>query len=254
VARSTVALIGNGRAGGAIRIALQRAGYDVAVLPRGAPHATADVTIVAVPDHAIEGVAADLAPGAAGRLVVHTSGATSVEALREVRSSGGRVGSLHPLQTLPDAERGAEALRGAPVAVTCEDADRATLHALAAAWGGVPFDLPDEAKPLYHAAAILASNDVVALLAAARELLEHAGVPPEVHDRLVAATVENVAAVGPKAALTGPVARGDLDVVRSHVEAIKALGADGEPILDAYRALTVLTGRLAGVDVAEALG
>lgn len=269
--RPRVAIVGFGRAGGAIALALDRAGCEIAATWSrsrtgrrranalcGAPVVdrpeqaldTADVVVVAVPDDAIREVADGLAPAVRpGRLVVHTSGSVSVEALSPVRDAGARIGSLHPLQTLPDPERGADALRGAAVAVTCEPEDRPFLSRLASRWGGRPFPLPDEAKTVYHTAAVFASNYVVSLLWAAAQLLEEAGVPrgSALLGPLVRSTVENVAEWGPEAALTGPVARGDLEAVRRHVGALAGRSAP-EPLLGAYRALAGLTAAVASRD------
>ena len=270
--RPSVAVVGCGRAGGSIALALDRAGYRIAALwsrsragrqrahrlldapvlatPADAAH-EADVTFVAVPDDAVAGVAAWVAEGVVpGRRVVHTSGSVSVEALAPAREAGARIGSVHPLQTLPDARRGADALVGAAVAVTCDPSDRRSLHRLVSAWGGRPFPLPDESKTLYHAAAVFASNYVVASLWAAAELLERAGVPNgnALLWPLVRQSVENVAARGAERSITGPVARGDAGVVRRHIDALRANGADTGPILEAYRSLALLTASLAGTD------
>lgn len=277
--RPKVAVVGCGRAGGAIGLALQRAGHDIvatwshsrtgrrrAQRLLGAPvledpadvAATGDLVVLSVPDDAIAGIAQRLAEGVrAGALVVHTSGATSIEALAPVREAGGRIGSLHPLQTLPDPERGAEALRGAGVAVTCAPDEREYLSRLVGAWDGRPFPLSDEAKVLYHAAAVFASNAVVACLWASKELLAEAGVDNAgaLLAPLVRSTVENVAARGPEDAITGPVARGDLHAVRRHVAAL-VRRAEPEPVLGAYRALAELTAAVAARDpeaVREAL-
>lgn len=275
-----MAIVGFGRAGGAIALALEEAGYEIGatwsrsragrqraqtlceapVLDRPEQTlGTADVAIMAVPDDAIRDVAEGLAGGVRpGQHVVHTSGSMSVEALAPVREAGARTGSLHPLQTLPSPERGADALRGAAVAVTCEPEDRQFLSRLASGWGGRPFPLLDEAKTVYHAAAVFASNYVVSVLWAAAELLEEAGVSQgsALLEPLVRSTVENVAVRGPEGAITGPVARGDLESVRHHVETLAGRSAP-EPILGAYRALAELTAAVASGDaerVREAVG
>lgn len=277
--RPRIAIVGCGRAGGSIGLALQRAGYEISgvwsasragrqraaalldapVFPEPSDAArTAGMVIVAVPDDHITEIAEAVAPGVRGGVrVAHTSGATSVEALAPVRELGGRIGSLHPLQTLPDPRRGAEALQGAAVAVTCDPGDHAYLSRIASGWGGRPFRLPDEAKVLYHAAAVFASNSVAACLWAAGELLREAGVRggPALLRPLVEATVDNVSASGPRRALTGPVVRGDLDALRRHVEALDERSDD--VVCDAYRALAKLTAAAVQRDLAaieEAVG
>jgi predicted short-subunit dehydrogenase-like oxidoreductase (DUF2520 family) len=270
--RPSVAIIGTGRAGGAIGLALQRAGYDVtaawsrsragrqrAARLLGAPvlgnpadaAGAGDIAILAVPDDAIEETARGCADGMRrGQYLVHTSGSVSITALDAARERGARTGSLHPLQTLPEARRGADALAGAGVAVTCAPSDRSYLRRLASAWGGRPFDLADDAKPVYHAAAVLASNLVVGVLAAAERLLDGVGVrsPRELMSPLSETAVRNALERGPGAALTGPVVRGDLGVLRRHVDALTALPG-GEATLELYRSATILLAQLAGTDV-----
>ena len=218
--KPTVSVVGAGRVGGAIGIALSAAGYDVvAAWSRSragrqrahqfldcpileAPDAAGagEIVVLAVPDDALEKMAATIARGThSGQLVFHTSGGSSIEALAPVRESGARIGSLHPLQTFPDPQRGAEALPGASVAVTCDAAHRTAFMRVARAWGGKPFALNDEDKRLYHAAAVFASNYVVSSVWAATTLLD-AKSASATADRLLAplvrAAVENVLARG----------------------------------------------------------
>lgn len=261
-----MSIIGAGRAGRSIGLALREAGFPItAVWSRsratddmfpGSPAAgpadaarAADVVVVAVPDDAIAGVATEAAAGVrAGALVFHTSGATSVEALAAMRDAGARTASAHPLQTLPDPYRGAAALRGAAVAVTCEPPDRAELFGIVRSWGGEPFELDDGAKTVYHAASVFASNYLVAGLGAAHTLLAIAGVPAGVLHPLVRASVDNALATGPRAALTGPAARGDVGTIARHLDAMPTVS-----MRDAYRAMAVLASELAGSDIAEAV-
>jgi predicted short-subunit dehydrogenase-like oxidoreductase (DUF2520 family) len=274
--RQVVSIVGCGRVGGAIGLALQRGGYtvsaawsrsrtgrqrahrilDVPVLADPAEVARAgDVVLLSVPDDAIAEMAARVAPGVrAGRYVVHTSGGTQLDSLAAARDAGARVASTHPLQTIPDATNGAEALKGAAVAVTCSPEDRLDLFRLARAWGGRPFLMPDDAKTIYHAAAVFASNFVVGTVWAAVSLLRQAGLrdAQTLLTPLLKATVDNIAARGAEKSMTGPVARGDVGTVRRHIEAL----SKADPvILDAYRALAGLSAHMLGSDdaFAEAL-
>lgn len=270
--RPTVSIVGCGRAGGAIGLALKGAGYQIAaayshsragrqrahrllevpVLSRPAEVANAgDVVVVSVPDGAISDVAPQVAEGIRPRrFAVHTSGAVSIEALAAVRDAGARIGSMHPLQTLPDARRGARSLQGAAVAVTCADADRGDLHRLARGWGGRPFALEDAAKTRYHAAAVFASNYLVTAAWAASILLGGAGVgdPRPLLGPLIAQTAANIAEAGPERAITGPVVRGDADVVRRHLDELDRLDAAGGHIHRAYASMAELTAYLVGAD------
>jgi predicted short-subunit dehydrogenase-like oxidoreductase (DUF2520 family) len=145
------------------------------------------------------------------------------------------VGSFHPLQTLPTPEAGAGRLSGAWIAVTAEDEVlRTRLHDLAASLGANPFDLADAAKPLYHAAAAAAANFPLVALAMAADLFAAAGVPFEASKPLVDAVVANAFALGPRAALTGPVARGDVGTVEAQIQAVVSSAPDWET---AFRAL-----------------
>lgn len=250
-----LALVGPGRAGTAVATALVAAGWRVtgvagrepaaasvrtAAGRLGAPAGTApevaagaDLVVLATPDAAIEAAAAAVAASVRPEaLVVHLAGAHGLEVLAAVPA---RRGALHPLQTLPDAERGAARLRGAPAAVAGDP----EVEALARAIGMTPFRVDDEDRAAYHAAACVASNHLVTLLA---QVSATTSVPLDAFLPLVRATVDNVAELGPRVALTGPVARGDAATVRAHLGALPA----GER--DAYRAMARRTAVLAGRD------
>lgn len=268
----TVSIVGAGRVGGAIGIALARAGYtvtaawsrsragrqrahrllDVPVLDAAEAAAAGDVVFLSVPDDALGEMTETIGPGVRkGQFVVHTSGGASIDVLDRLRASGVRTGCLHPLQTIADAERGADALDGAAVAVTSENPERLALMRLARAWGGRPFALADEAKRIYHAAAVFASNYVVSSVWAATTLLQSIGIrnAGELLGPLVSNSVENVIARGGAKAITGPVARGDAELVKQHVAALREADPTDHAITDAYRALAKLTASLAGGDL-----
>lgn len=268
----TVSIVGAGRVGGAIGIALARAGYtitaawsqsrsgrqrahrllDVPVLEPAETAAAGDVVFLSVPDDAIPDMAEQLVPGLRkGQFVVHTSGGTSLEALDLLRDAGVRPGCLHPLQTIADAEHGADALQGAAVAVTSDNPERLPLMRLARAWGGRPFALADDAKRIYHAAAVFASNYVVTSIWAATTLFQSIGIrnAGDLLGPLVRNGVENVLARGGAKAITGPVARGDAELVQRHVAALRAADPTDHSITDAYRALACLTASLTGADL-----
>jgi len=240
-------LAGPGRAGQALSLRLVDAGHhllgvlarnpDAAVaaadrlrsrpLEWGAPLPSADLLVLAVSDDAVSDVAADLAPLAgAVEAAVHLSGLTPVAALAPLAGSC-RLGSFHPLQTLPTPEVGAARLEGSWVAITSDDnllADR--LFSLAASIGTRPFALEEDAKARYHAAASAAANYPLAALAMAHDLFAAAGVDFAVARPLVEAVIDNAFALGPGAALTGPVARGDVGTVRAQLEAVTAARPD----------------------------
>ena len=257
-----VCVIGPGRLGATLVVSLRQAGIAVsAVVPSPAaaldPAATpprlslgdavavADVFWITVPDDEIETVAHDLAaalPRPLGRPVaaLHSSGLGSLDLLAPLRSVAAGILCLHPLQSFA-APGDAAVLRDVPMAVTgVTPADVAFGCWLAERLGCRPFELADDAKPLYHLAAATASNLFVALQSEAGELLAAAGVPPAAAAGLlaplVATTAANVAERGPSQALTGPVARGDVGTVRAH---LALLAGQAPRFADTYRSLSL---------------
>ena len=185
------------------------------------------VIILAVPDDAIRplaGVLADAGTIGSQQVVLHLSGVHGQEALGPLVGSRAALGSLHPLQTISDPESAAERLKGAWAAV--EGMPRAVEAAerLAQDVGLRPFRIASQAKAMYHAGAVFASNYFVVVEAVAQRLLRHAGLTDaeawQALRPLVEGTLENLARLGPLGALTGPVARGDEATVRRHVEAL----------------------------------
>ncbi len=243
-----IALVGPGRAGQSIAIAANGAGHDVvAVAARDAGQATVvarrfdavplaigepippvDLVVVAVSDNAIEAVAGEVAPIArnAAASAIHLSGATPVSALSVFRDHGVAIGSFHPLQTMPTPDLGARRLAGAWVAVTADEPLRSTLYDLAGTIGLHAFDLRDDDRAAYHAAAAAAANFPIAALAVARRLFEAKGVPFDAARPLVDAIVANAFAFGPEASLTGPIARGDTDTVSLQIAAVRETAPD----------------------------
>ncbi|HSL56279.1 MAG TPA: DUF2520 domain-containing protein [Acidimicrobiales bacterium] len=242
-----VRIVGPGRAGGALARALAGAGWTVAPPVRhGDDPATAtdgvELVVVATPDAAIADVAAAVAPRD-GVVVAHLSGSLGTGVLAP---HAHRV-ALHPLASLPDAEVGAERLQGAWFAVTASTARAsAVAGAVVDALGGRLLAVADEDRVAHHAAASIAANHLVALLAQVERIAPD-GVPLHAYLDMVRATVDNVARLGPAAALTGPAARGDTATIERHLAAIPA---DERP---AYLALSARAARLAA-DAREASG
>jgi predicted short-subunit dehydrogenase-like oxidoreductase (DUF2520 family) len=209
----SVNVIGRGRVGTAVAARLEEHGVPL--------REEAELTLLCVPDTAIRDVSRGQSLGP-GQWVAHVSGATPLSALDPHE----RRFSLHPLQTFSRA-RGPEQLDGAWAAVTAETEEaRARGFELAELLGLRPFELGDEARPLYHAGAAVASNYLVTLHRVASELFAAAGAPPEALEPLMRRTIEN----GFK--LTGPIERGDWETVESHREAIRSVRPDLEPLYD----------------------
>jgi predicted short-subunit dehydrogenase-like oxidoreductase (DUF2520 family) len=285
------ALVGPGRAGRAIALALADRGWrpvavagrradapstqalaarlDARAVEAGEAGREADVVVIATPDSAIADAAAALAPSLrAGALVIHLSGASTLHELDGVLLARPdvEIGSLHPLQALPagdpgrgdggfaDRRRRAGARDGAKMGAErlpgswCAVDGSPRVERIALTLGMRPFRVSADDRVRYHAAACVASNHLVALLGQVERLATNAGVPLEAFLPLVRATVENVAELGPAAALTGPVARGDHETVARHVDALPRRERD------AYLALVREARRIAGQEEAELEG
>jgi predicted short-subunit dehydrogenase-like oxidoreductase (DUF2520 family) len=187
-----------------------------------APDTTA--LFLTVPDDVLPGMAHAVAaqgPAPEGCAALHCSGALSGDVLAPLHAVGYRVGSLHPLQSLAHPVTGAERLAGSWFAVSGEPEAAAVARRLVAELDGTPLTIPVTRRPLYHAAAVVASNYLPVLLALAARLLVHAGVREE--DAvpallpLMRGTLDNIGELGIAPALTGPVARGDVETVRLHL-------------------------------------
>ncbi|HSS94768.1 MAG TPA: DUF2520 domain-containing protein [Candidatus Dormibacteraeota bacterium] len=219
------------------------------------PRATVFLT---VPDGAIAAFAAEIAraPGLpATSSFVHCSGALGLDVLSELGARHA-LGSFHPLQSFP-TPRAPEAFRRSVVAVDAStETLRRRLARLARDLGARPRRVEDADRAVYHTAAVLASNYLVALAAEAAKLLETIGWSErEAVDGLVPlmqGVLEEVARRGPTAALTGPIRRGDAQTVSRHLKALAALDVrssrDGE-VADVYRML----GRIA-LEIAKDAG
>jgi predicted short-subunit dehydrogenase-like oxidoreductase (DUF2520 family) len=194
-------------------------------LERPGPGTTA--VILSVPDEALPEVSLMLAAqgdAPPGCVAFHMSGALGTDPLAPLVGRGYGVGTLHPLQALADPMLGAEQLFGVAFAVSGDPAAVSVARRLVNTLGGAILQIPLSKRPLYHAAAVFASNYLMVLLDAAGRLMAQAGVPP---DEAVAAvlplakgSLENLSRLGPEHALTGPVARGDVETVRLHLKSL----------------------------------
>ena len=265
-----LAVVGAGRVGTAIAVRLRSAGHRVVAasgrsaarerverhlpgvpfVPSAEAVVSAEVVLLGVPDDSIASVAEEVVPSLApGAVVGHLSGAASLETLGSAEAAGHVVCSVHPLQTFPDVETGIERLPGSAVAVTARDeAGYGIGEALAGDAGGRPFRLPDERKPLYHAAAVFCSNYLAAVEGVAERLLDAAGIadPLGALAPLARASLDHVLDLGPDRALTGPAVRGDAGTVRRNLE---ALSSEAPELVAPYVVLA-----RASLDLAERAG
>lgn len=251
-AHPPIVVIGRGRVGGALALAAENSGVDVALAGRdGLAEAAAgsSLALLCVPDAEIEAAAEALAAAAPHlRFAGHTSGATRLEALQPLAAAGVGTFSLHPLQTVPDPRA---SVAGAPAAVAgATPAAAEAARQLADQLGMQPFDVPEEARAAYHAAASMASNFLIALEQSAVELLDRAGIPDsrDLLAPLVMQTVANWSLHG-GAALTGPIARGDEETVERHLAALRDVAPELTPM---YEALAARTRSVAGTGGGDA--
>lgn len=263
-----VAVVGAGTLGTAIALLLEASGHRIvgisgreetrrrasAHLP-GVPFlepsqaaAAAELVVIGTPDDAIEPMAQTLAAAAAvgsGMWVAHLSGSLGLDVLRPAVGAGARVLAIHPLQTFPDVDSALERLPGCAIAITANDEEGYLLgERLADDLGGVPFRLSNERRPLYHAAAVFASNYVVTASAIAESLFASAGVPDPARAMapLQRATLDNIERLGAAHALTGPAVRGDAGTIRRNLE---ALDRDAPELIAPYVAMARATLELA---------
>ena len=149
-----------------------------------------------------------------GQAMIHTSGALGAEVLAPAMAAGTQIGAFHPLVAFADTERAVAALHGATVAIEGDDQLAAMLADMAEAIGATPVRLAPGSKAAYHAAAVLAAGGFVALLDAIAELGRVAGLDEAgslaIYGPLIEGTLGNARALGIRAALTGPMTRGDV--------------------------------------------
>lgn len=265
VKRPTVTVIGPGRLGLSLAIALNLAGYKIVSLagrrrPKLGPNARVldglsrlmvtkelkeasigDLIIIAVPDDQIAEVARALARIEAAKhpTVFHTSGALSSKVLASLAKKGWHTGSVHPLASISDPVTGAALLRTAFWCVEGDSTATRIARKLIQHIGGRSFSIDSINKPLYHAAAVMASGNVTALFDVALGMLERCGVSRRNGQKmlmpLLESTTLNLSRSAPADAITGTFARGDLATVRMHLSALK--GEDLDEALQLYRLL-----------------
>ena len=190
------------------------------------PVPSSDVTFVVVSDDAVTEVATLLAASGMpeNQVVLHTSGVHASDALQPLADAGAAVGSFHPLQTFTGNE-GKERFKGITIGVEGSETALRTAHHLADDLLAMAVTIPSDRKALYHAAAVMAGNNAIAMLATAADLWERATTDTQgAHDALGPLTMQSVTnalRVGPEAALTGPVVRGDIGTLQRHLEALQ---------------------------------
>jgi predicted short-subunit dehydrogenase-like oxidoreductase (DUF2520 family) len=254
----TIAFIGAGRAANVVGMALARADYRVVAVAsrtwasadatanaiRGASVANcvstemqaaadvAELVLITTTDGAIAEVTGSVG-WRAGQRVVHCSGALGADALDAARHQGAVTGSWHPFQTLT----GTAKLEGVTFGIEAGDELYVVLAEMSRAVGGAPLNVPAEARPLYHAASVLACGYLTTLLREARRVWEAAGLPEDAGRRAIGAiaeaTLANARSLGEGPTVTGPVSRGDTGTIRLHLESIRELAPELLPLYTA---------------------
>ncbi len=248
--KPTIAIIGCGTVGTAVGKLLSRAGYPITgVATRGLDTAGraakmigaerfsdcpwdvsrgAQVVFVTTPDDAIESTCEAVVEHQGfdkHAVVIHCSGALSSAVLSSARRCEARIASLHPLQSFASVDQAEKLVPGSFCAIEGDKTALPVARQLVQDVGGVVMEITPEVKPLYHAAAVAASNYLVTLMDLALKLDRGAGIPSDVSFRalqpLINGTLNNIGAKGIPVALTGPVARGDVDTVTAHLRAIE---------------------------------
>lgn len=248
-----VSIVGTGRLGTALAIALVQQGYSIGALVarrrESARRAAAlldvptrvmavkelvdlpvpEVLMIATPDDQIAKVAETLAKldwdTPRPSTVLHTSGALSSAVLAPLRDQNWSTGSLHPLASVSEPKAGARLLRGA---FWCVEGDKRAVRlarTIVADLDGKSFSINSEKKPLYHAAAVMASGNVTALFDLAIEMLSECGLnrkqAQDALTPLLVSAVRNLEQLDPSRALTGTFARGDVETVKRHLAVLK---------------------------------
>lgn len=246
----TITVIGNGRVGIALAIALQRAGLSIEeiVFRNTEPNvdlkatfghrtkwlkwseyagSSSDVLLITTQDSEIRGVVDAMTDWASfPKVILHTSGALSSEILSGAREYESSIGSLHPITAISDPVSGSDRLSDSYFCVEGDTLALSTAHKLVSLVGGNSFSIGSEHKALYHAAAVTAAGHVIALFDTAIEMLELCDLDNITSKKillpLVQSGIANLVTVDPANALTGPYKRGDLATVDLHLRALEA--------------------------------
>ena len=268
----TIAIIGPGKVGTSLGILAARAGYPVVavgghhketaaeaarrigknVRPCSTAEAakSAEIVFLTLPDDAIENVCTELAQKnqfTKGSIVVHCSGALSSDILSPARQyCKCSVASMHPMQTFPTIDAAINLMSGTYCFYEGDENAIAVIENFAADIGLKPVPISSSSKTLYHAAAVTACNYFAALMDSAIALAEKAGIDPKTAssalEPLVAATLKNITEMGTANSLTGPIARGDLKTIKTHLQQLPSSPAH---LASVYRTMGLYTVEMA---------
>ena len=269
----TISIIGAGRVGQTVAKRLRKLGWQIgAVVTRsrqtaraavraigaGTPHAAltpeafnADVILLSVPDDVLEDVAQKLAKigGAAltkksrTKIILHTSGALDHRVLAPLARRGAATGSMHPMQTF--SGRNAPRLEGVIFSIEGAPTARATAQKIARSLGGTPVIIAANDKPAYHASGTIVAGHALSLIESATQTLMKIGFTRNRANQallpLIRQMLDNYESLGPHAAWTGPLSRGDYATISKHIRALRRFPREFQ---DAYAALALLSARV----------
>lgn len=287
--QKTVAIIGAGKVGGSVGYLLARAGYTVTAVAAnsrasaekarafiGSGEPTSDareaasraaIVFLTTPDSAIKQVCDAIASQGGlgkGAVVVHMSGAHSLDLLDSAKEAGAYRAVIHPLQSVPSMEQGVKNIPGSYFRVEADKEALEEARGLVRALKGIELVMPNwtsdkHSAALYHAGAVSVSNFLVALIDYGLMFYQALGADKKESLRavlpLIEGTIANIKSLGIPAALTGPVVRGDIATVQAHIEAMRERAPE---LLDLYNALarhTIAVAQKRGLsrDKAEAM-
>ena len=265
----TISIIGAGRVGQTLARRLRQLGWRIGAVvtqskktsqaavrtigggtpqSRLTPQAlAANVLLVTTPDGALGHVAKALAnfrgENFRGKIALHTSGALDRRVLAPLARRGVSTGSLHPMQTF--SGRGSPQLKGVIFAVEGDRAARRTAQEIARSLGGIPVAIRGSSKPAYHAAGALVAGHGLALVEAATRTLTGLGFSRrralQALLPLIRQMLDNYQRLGPQAAWTGPISRGDFSTVAKHGQALRRYPRE---FGDSYVTLSLLAARV----------
>ncbi len=201
----------------------------------------AELIFITTPDDAIASVASEI-QWHRGQSVVHCSGALSTDILEPAKELGAQVGALHPLQTFASVKQAIENIAGSTFAVEAEEPLLSTLKDIATALDGHWIELKANDKVVYHAAAVIACNYLVTLVKLAADLWQSFNIPQSQATQallpLIRGTIHNIDTVGIPQCLTGPIARGDIETIKKHLDALQKIAP---ALLSTYQELGLQT-------------
>jgi predicted short-subunit dehydrogenase-like oxidoreductase (DUF2520 family) len=263
------AIIGLGMVGTAIGHLLKEAGHEIVAisdksvkslnnalrytggktyLSQRKSIANADCILITTPDDFILTVCEEIShsEAIAGKFVFHMSGAGSLDLLEPAKKAGAFIASIHPVQSFSSIANAIQSIPGSVFGITAEKKAEKQAKEIVVDLGGIPFFISPRQKPLYHAAACLASNYLVALLYSVELIYQSVGINESNARRaylpLVYGTLKNIEKSGSIQALTGPIARGDSGTVQKHIAAIKETLPHFLPL---YSTLGLITNNIA---------